>query len=133
MPIEIVAAVSFLMCTVIALIAAQWWRARQNSLELELMKRGAVATGKVVAINRPIGSPHETHVYFSFDPTGTRPVLRSCCVDMRALRQQHAVEFPAVGTQVSVRYLPEDPEHAVIAQLLPCLAGADTRHASRAP
>lgn len=122
MPAEIVAAVALLMCVMIGSISAQWRRARQSSLRVELFQRGAVATGKVVAINRPIGLPHETHVYFTFEAPGMGSLLQSCCIDMRALREQHAVNIPNVGAQVAIRYLPEAPSHAVITQLAPCIA-----------
>ena len=124
MPAEIVAAVMLLMCVMVGSISAQWWRARQSSLRVELSHRGVTLTGRVVAINRPIGLPHETHVYFTYEPPGAGSLLQSCCVDMRALREQHAVEIPNVGAAVAVRYLPEAPTRAVITQLLPCIAGS---------
>lgn len=123
MPAEIVAVVTLLMCVMIGSILMQWLRARQETLRLELFQRGALATGKVVAINRPIGLPHETHVYFTYEAPGAGSLLQSCRIDMHALREQHAVNIPNVGAEVIVRYLPEAPSHAVIAQLAPCIAG----------
>lgn len=123
MPAEIVAAVTLLMCVMIGTISAQWWRSRQSSMQLELFQRGVQTTGRVVAINRPIGLPYETHVYFTFDTPSRRSRLQSCCIDMRLLREQHGVTIPNVGAEVVVRYLPEAPTHAVVAQLIPCLTG----------
>ena len=124
MPAEIVAAVTLLMGVMVVSISTQWWRARQSSLKLELAQRGAMTTGTVVAINRPIGLPHERHVYFTYEPPGVGPQLHSCCVDLRVLREQPAVDMPNVGAAVVVRYLPEAPSHAVIPQLAPCIAGS---------
>lgn len=126
MPAEVITAVTILMAVMIVSLSAQWRRARQSILDRQLLERGVLTTGKVVAINRPIGLPYESHVYFTFEVPGRSPILRSCCVDMRALREQHALAIPNVGTQVPVRYLPHAPSHAVIAQLMPCLVGFTT-------
>jgi hypothetical protein len=128
MPAEIVAAVTLLMCAMIASIVMQRTRTRQTLIQTALLKRGEVTTGKVVAINRPIGLPYETHVYFTYEVPGVGQILQSCRVDMRALRVHHDVAIPTIGTEVFVRYLPEAPRHAVIAQLIPCLAGFNGRH-----
>lgn len=122
MPTEVVSVGVVMVCVMIVAITAQWRRARQSTLDLQLLRAGTLTTGKVVAINRPFGLPHEAHVYFSYStPRGT--LMQCSCVDLRALRDHSAVEIPSVGTQISIRYLSDAPEHAVIPQLLPCLAG----------
>jgi hypothetical protein len=121
-PSEIIAALTFLACAVAAMLLSQWRRKRDTTLEQRVLKHGTVTMGKIIAINRPIGSRNETEVYFSFDLPGSGSFLRSCCIDLRALKEQ-SVLFPSVGAQVSVRYLPEDPQCAVIPQLAPCLSG----------
>ena len=123
MSVEVVAVVIFLVLIMLGSLSVQWWRTRQLNLNAELFERGAATRGKVVAINHPIGLPHETHVYFTYEVHGVGAVLQSCSIDLRALRQHHAIAIPNVGAEVQVRYLPEAPNHAVIAQLGPCLAG----------
>lgn len=126
MPAEMTGAVLVLMCVMIIAISAQWRRARQSTLDLQLLQSGALATGKVLAINRPFGLPHEAHIYFSYTLPSGESLMQCCCVDLRALREQPAVEIPSVGTSVAVRYLPQAPEHALLPSLLPCVAGFQT-------
>ncbi len=123
MPAEMTGAVLALMFVMIIAISTQWRRARQSTLDLQLLQSGALATGKVLAINRPFGLPHEAHVYFSYTLPSGESLMRCCSIDLRALREQPAVQIPSVGTCVAVRYLPQAPEHALLPSLLPCLAG----------
>lgn len=126
MPAEVMSATVALVCVMILAITAQWRRGRQAALARQLQHAGSLTTGKVIAINRPFGAPRETHVYFSYEVPGVGTLLQSCCVDLRALREQHAVFLPSVGSEVTVRYLPQAPDHAILPQLAPCLLGAES-------
>lgn len=123
MPAELTGAMLILMGVMIIAISAQWRRARQSTLDLQLLHSGALTTGKVLAINRPFGLPNEAHVYFSYTLPNGQSLMHCCCIDLRALRSHSSVEIPSVGTSVAVRYLPHTPSHAVLPQLLPCLVG----------
>jgi hypothetical protein len=123
MSAEIVGVLVVLMCVMIVAASTRWRRARQTALALDLLQNGTLTMGKIVAINRPFATPGETHVYFSYEVPGVGTFVRSCSIDVRALRVEHGVLIPTVGSQVTVRYLPHAPEQALLPQLLPCLVG----------
>lgn len=126
MPAEVLTAAIAVMGVMILAISTQWRRARQSAVLSQLLQSGTLTTGTVVAINRPFGERRETCVYFSYAVPGRGTVVQGCCLDLLALREQHAVSIPGVGSTVAVRYLPQSPQVAVLPQLAPCLAGLHT-------
>ena len=108
-----------------AMIAAIWSslttsRAAKLQQHFELAqkdKRGRAAHGRVVHIWRPKLLGAFTRIYFEFEPADLDGKVRSCHIDRR-LGAEPMASLPAVGTTVTVRYLPESPRRAVIARLV---------------
>ena len=90
---------------------------RAVHLQQEILKRGVLAQGKVVRLWRPPVFGAFTRIYFEFEPIGTQDAVQTCHVDRRSSGEL-AASLPAVGSPVGVRYLPENPTHAVIAKLV---------------
>lgn len=82
-----------------------------------IAREGRSAQGTVVRIWRPPVAGSFPRVYFEFRPEGSEQTLRCCHTDRRILSGDTA-SLPAIGSQVGVRYLPEDPRRAVIARLV---------------
>jgi hypothetical protein len=90
--------------------------ARQSSDQQQILKAGAVAQGTVTQVWQPPLAGSFPRIYFRFEAESGVPV--ECChIDCRALGNASA-SLPAVGSAVSVRYLPENPRSAVIAKLV---------------
>lgn len=107
-----------------ALIALTLWLALKHvaaivrgQQQLEIMRRGATCEGRVVAIQRPFMTDACTRLYFDFVPAGGDRPLRACHVDRRPPDQMRA-SLPPAGTLVTVSYLPNRPQRAVIARLV---------------
>lgn len=83
----------------------------------EIVKRGRLAEGKVLHVWRPPIAGSFARVYFEFEPQGHGRSIQCCHIDRRVLSGLVA-SLPAAGASVSVRYLPENPTHAVIARLV---------------
>jgi hypothetical protein len=83
----------------------------------QIVKHGRLAEGTVVHIWRPPVVGSFPRVYFEFQPDGHDNIVRCCHVDRRSLAGE-TTSLPAVGTRVTVRYLPKDPTRAVIARLV---------------
>jgi hypothetical protein len=122
MPFETAMAMTFL-------IGLTFWKAimhvaeqRQGRMQREVAMRGALCQGRVIAIQRPFLFEASTRLYFEFVPLGAETPLHCCHVyrnhgdDLAAL--------PSAGTAVTVRYLPDRPEHAVIGRLVARMVGA---------
>lgn len=89
---------------------------RQLQQQHEIAQRGEFGEGRVFAVQRPFLFESATRLYFEFAPPGAeRPI--QCCHTERRPREQLPV-LPSVGTLVTIRYLPERPEAAIIGQLL---------------
>jgi hypothetical protein len=91
---------------------------RHASRQLEIAQRGASCEGKVVAIQRPFMLDSCTRLYFDFVPHGREETVRVCHVDRRPTEEQRPA-LPAAGATVTVRYLPDRPQQAVIGKLVP--------------
>ena len=83
----------------------------------QIARDGRTAQGTVVRIWRPPVAGSFPRVYFEFRPEGSEQPVRCCHTDRRVLSGE-TTSLPAVGSQVSVRYLPENPRRAVIARLV---------------
>ncbi|MET0497086.1 MAG: DUF3592 domain-containing protein [Steroidobacteraceae bacterium] len=90
---------------------------RQVQRQMEIVSRGQCCQGRVLAVQRPFLLETATRLYFEFAPPGAdRPV--QCCHTEIASSDRATVALPTVGTYVTVRYLPENPQEAVIGKLV---------------
>jgi len=117
MPHEFLSATTFLAGILVAMIISCKATVRAAQSAQEIAKRGLAAEGRVLRIWRPPVMGSFVRVYFEFQPDGQDRSLRCCHVDRRPGGGQTA-SLPAVGSSVSIRYLPESPAHAVIARLV---------------
>lgn len=108
---EIFGVVTVLICMMIASLSIQWHRARQSTRDLEVLQRGVLTHGKVVAISRPIGRLNQIEIYFSYEVPDRGQMLHSCSLDVLALRQQHGVAMADRG-RCSGRPRPAAEPHA---------------------
>jgi hypothetical protein len=120
--------VSQMLLPISALIATTMWLAirhavgaAQSQRQLEIARRGASCQGKVVAIQRPFMLDACTRLYFDFVPEGGERTMRACHIDRRPPEELHA-SLPTAGSVVTIRYLPERPQRAVITKLVTQLA-----------
>lgn len=113
-----------LITPVVFLVALTLWlavrhvvRVEHDRRQHEIATRGAFCQGRVVAIQRPFLLDSCTRLYFEFAPPGTQQAVRCCHVDRRPTEEMCA-SLPSTGTVVTVRYLPEQPQQAVIGKLV---------------
>ncbi|HEX2492476.1 MAG TPA: DUF3592 domain-containing protein [Steroidobacter sp.] len=113
-----------LLFPISALIVITVWLAIKHAVglaqqhrQLEIARRGASCQGKVVGIQRPFMLDACTRLYFDFVPQGGAQPLRACHVERRPFDELRG-SLPAAGTVVTIRYLPEQPTHAVISKLV---------------
>jgi hypothetical protein len=116
MPAQYVPALAFLFGALVALVASSLSVSLGGQLQQEILKRGAVAHGRILRIWRPPLFGAFTRVYFEFHPTDAPASVQTCHVDRRT--GESTASLPAVGTVVRVKYLPERPSRAVIAKLV---------------
>jgi hypothetical protein len=118
MTVELVSAIAFLSGGLVAAVLSSLSVSRAAQLQREILKRGHAAEGRVLHIWRPRLRGAFTRVYFEFEPAGGEAgTIRGCHVDRRPAAELRA-SLPAIGSVVSVRYLPESPTRAVIARLV---------------
>jgi hypothetical protein len=117
MPHEFLSASSFLAGVLVAMIVSCKATVRAAQSAQEIAKHGVAAQGRVLRIWRPPVLGSFVRVYFEFQPDGHERFLRCCHVDRRPGGGLTA-SLPAVGSNVSIRYLPENPARAVIARLV---------------
>jgi hypothetical protein len=89
----------------------------QARREQEIARRGEFGQGRIVGIQRPFLLDSTTRLYFEFAPAGSAATVR-CCHVLRTDVMELASSLPAPGAVVAVRYLPEDPQEAVIGKLV---------------
>lgn len=109
---------------VIGLIAVLIYAALKHVLAVQRSERqsriardGMSCEGKVVAIQRPFILDHCTRVYFDYRPEGQPRPLRACHVDRRAAAATRG-SLPQMGAVVSIKYLADHPNQAVIRKLV---------------
>ncbi|MBL8264742.1 DUF3592 domain-containing protein [Steroidobacter sp.] len=117
MSAELMPIIAFLSGAMAAAVLSSLSVSRGSKLQQEILKRGQVAPGRVLHVWRPKLYGAFTRIYFEFEPAGIDDTVRGCHIDRRSLAEPSA-SLPAVGTTVSVRYLPESPRQAVIARLV---------------
>ena len=117
MSAELMPIIAFLSGAMVAAIMSSLTVSRASRLQQDILKRGQVANGRILHIWRPKLYGAFPRVYFEFAPPGADSTVRGCHVDRRSVAEPTA-SLPAVGTTVSVRYLPEKPHEAVIARLV---------------
>ena len=117
MPAEFMSAIAFLSGALVAMVASCKSVSRGVQLQQEILKRGVAAQGRILRLWKPPVFGAFTRIYFEFEPEGAEGAVRTCHVDRRSFGEL-AASLPAVGASVTVRYLPENPTHAVIAKLV---------------
>jgi hypothetical protein len=117
MPIEIMSVAAFLGGAVLTVMANSRVDAKSSEFQQQILKRGEPAQGRVTKVWRPPLMGSFPRVYFEFEPCGSNEVIQGCHIDRRPLAG-FVSSLPAIGTSVAVRYLPENPAHAVIAKLV---------------
>lgn len=90
---------------------------RQEQREIELATRGECCQGRILAVQRPFLLESTTRLYFEFAPPGWKTKVQ-CCHTERRLPERIDTLLPSVGMYVTVRYLPENPQEALIGKLL---------------
>jgi hypothetical protein len=98
-------------------MASQRLDAKSAEQQRDILKRGVHAQGRIVKVWRPPLFGSFPRVYFEFEPDGSASTVRGCHIH-RGAHEGCVASLPAVGTAVAVRYLPENPAHAVIAKLV---------------
>jgi hypothetical protein len=109
-------AISFLIGALVAMVASSRSVTLGSQLQQDILKRGAIAQGRILRIWRPPLFGAFTRVYFEFHPVDAPASVQTCHVDRRM--GESTASLPAVGTWVRIKYLPERPSHAVIAKLV---------------
>lgn len=117
MPMEILSVAAFLGGAVLSVMASSKADAKGLELQQHVLKRGEQVQGRVTNVWRPPLTGSFPRVYFEFEPAGSGQVVQGCHIDRRLLGGYRS-SLPAIGTDVAVRYLPENPAHAVIAKLV---------------
>lgn len=117
MSAELMPIIAFLSGAMVAAVLSSLTVSRAARQQQEILKRGQAAHGRVLHIWRPRLYGAFTRIYFEFEPAGLDGPVRGCHVDRRSLGEPTA-SLPAVGTTVTVRYLPDRPREAVIARLV---------------
>ena len=91
--------------------------AHRHQQQRTIAHAGATCLGKVVAVQRPFMLDNATRLYFDFTPDGTTEPVRACHI-ARAVDDATPRSLPNLGATVTIRYLPEHPERAVIGKLV---------------
>jgi hypothetical protein len=117
MSAELMPIIAFISGAMVTAIWSSLTVSRAAREQQEILKRGQVAHGRILHIWRPKLYGAFPRVYFEFAPPGVDGTIRGCHIDRRSVAEPSA-SLPAVGTTVSVRYLPERPQAAVIARLV---------------
>ena len=94
--------------------AVALWREKR---QVEISQRGDSCQGRVVAIQHPFMLDTSVRLYFDFVPAGMDKPLRACHI-ARYSPDQLRRALPVTGSTVTVRYLPERPQEAVIPRLI---------------
>jgi hypothetical protein len=117
MLIDLPSLVSFFGAVVIAFMLSTRFAAKAELLQQEIAKHGVHAQGRVVRVWQPPLLASLARVYFEYEPHGVGRTIQCCHIDRRPPDGCRA-SLPSIGSDVSVRYLPENPTRAVIAKLV---------------
>jgi hypothetical protein len=105
----------FTIAAVSALRFAQ--REREGKRQLRIAALGEACDGTIIAVQRPFLFDTSTRLFFEFAPPGGRSAVR-CCHVARCTAGCSPLPLPHTGARVTVRYLPDAPQHAVIGMLI---------------
>jgi len=114
---EILSSIAFVIGMFFAMNTSRRLTAQQTSQQQQILKSGAVAQGTVTHVWQPPLMGSFPRIYFRFEPQDGAGPVECCHIDRRPLHNATA-SLPAVGATVSVRYLPDNPNAAVIAKLV---------------
>jgi hypothetical protein len=114
---DLIPIIAFLSGAMAAAVISCVTASRASKEQMEILKRGQAAHGRVIHIWRPKLYGAFTRIYFEFEPAGLDGPVRGCHVDRRVAGEPKA-SLPAIGATVAVRYLPDSPRQAVIARLV---------------
>jgi hypothetical protein len=109
--------IAFFGSAIIAMISSMKVASRGVRLQQDILAKGDLTQGRIIRMWQPPLLGSFTRIYFEFQPSEAAPPIRSCHVDRRAGGEWSA-SLPRVGSTVAVRYLPDDPSHAVIVKLV---------------
>jgi len=108
--------IAFFGGAIIAMIGSMKAVDRGVRLQQDILTRGILAQATVIRLWQPALSAF-ARIYFEFRPGGAEQPIRTCHVDRRSAAEL-AASLPQIGANVAVRYLPENPSHAVIVKLV---------------
>lgn len=106
-----------LLCLTLGLGLSHAAEQRRAQRQTDIAARGQCCRGRVLAVQRPFLFESTTRLYFEFAPPGSEHPVQCCHTERRAARDM-VTSLPSAGTFVTVRYLPECPEAAVIGTLV---------------
>ncbi len=106
-----------LFCLTLGLGLSQAADQRRAQRQMDIVARGQCCRGRVLAVQRPFLFESTTRLYFEFAPPGSERPVQCCHTERRAARDV-VTPLPSAGTFVTVRYLPEYPQAAVIGSLV---------------
>jgi hypothetical protein len=114
---EIMSVAAFVGGAVWSLLAARKGDEKGLEEQREILKNGVQARARVVKIWSPPLLGSYPRIYFEFQPAETQSTVRACHIH-RGFHEGFVASLPAVGTEMSIRYLPYRPTRAVIAKLV---------------
>jgi hypothetical protein len=117
MPIEFMSVAAFIGGAIFSMFATARVDAKGLHSQQEILKRGQQVQGRITKVWRPPLMGSFARIYFEFQPTDSESTIQCVHIDRRPLAG-FVSSLPAVGTTVSICYLPENPAHAVIAKLV---------------
>src|SRR5688500_7794340 len=98
MPAEYTSAIAFLVGALVAMLASCRFVTLGAQLQQEILKRGAIAQGRILRIWRPPVFGAFTRVYFEFQPHEAPQSVQTCHIDRRM--GESMASLPAIGTWV---------------------------------
>ncbi len=117
MPIELPSLIAFIGGGILAMILSGKLSMRGLLSAQQIVREGCLAEGRIVRVWRPPVAGAFPRIYFEYQPEGSASIVRCCHTDRRVLSGD-TPSLPAVGTHVTIRYLPKNPRRAVIAKLV---------------
>lgn len=121
MPAEFMSMIAFFGGALIAMMSSGKLVGQAVRTQQDIAKRGVPARATVLRLWQPPLQGAFVRIYFEFQPDGAGQPIRTCHVDRRGTDEPSA-SLPQIGAQVAIRYLPDDPAHAVIVRLVSRLA-----------
>lgn len=96
-------------------------RERESKRQLRIAALGEICDGTIIAVQRPFLFDTSTRLFFEFAPRGRTQAMR-CCHVARCDAHGATAVLPHTGARITVRYLPEAPQYAVIGALIGSVA-----------